>query len=313
MTNGGWTALAVTAMLAAGGLAAKGSGNRRSLAAGDRVAYNPRWALESGGRADPQARGAVVASSGGLVNVRWDGSDAIVTHSYPGEVVLEQVATKVRHRLPESFDDLTLADRGQTLLTPDGAIPIKKIGKGAFATVYQNLSSPDRVLAFVSEGAYEKEILRDAHRSLPGNPHIPAVEHFGTLVDGRSVYEMPFYTAPYRKENAKPADHKAFNTIRKCVSSVYGKSKESRYELTGRKLACVEEAGIPASIFEALTELRDASANYGDTFDMEFSPRNVATDKDGNIVLLDLLFDSDVLRKRRQQAAWKHGRAGGGW
>jgi hypothetical protein len=36
---------------------------------------------------------------------------------------------------------------------------------------------------------------------------------------------------------------------------------------------------------------------------MEFSPRNVATDKDGNIVLLDLLFDSDVLRKRRQQAA----------
>jgi hypothetical protein len=209
----------------------------------------------------------------------------------------------VQHRLPDTFDDLSLADRGGTLLTPDGTIPIKKIGKGMFATVYQNLSRPDRVLAFVSEGAYEKEILRDAHRSLPENPHIPAVEHFGTLVDGRSVYEMPFYTAPYRKGNAKPADHKAFNTIRKCVSSIYGKSKESRYELTGRKLACIEEAGIPASIFEALTELRDASANYGDTFDMEFSPRNVATDKDGNIVLLDLLFDSDVLRKRRQQAA----------
>jgi hypothetical protein len=312
MTNGGWTALAVTAMLAAGGLAAKGSGNRRSLALGDRVAYNPRWVarrpLGPGDKADAlKARGTVVDASGALVNVRWDGSQDLHTYSYPNEIVLEQALAKatkaVQHRLPDTFDDLSLADRGGTLLTPDGTIPIKKIGKGMFATVYQNLSRPDRVLAFVSEGAYEKEILRDAHRSLPENPHIPAVEHFGTLVDGRSVYEMPFYTAPYRKGNAKPADHKAFNTIRKCVSSIYGKSKESRYELTGRKLACIEEAGIPASIFEALTELRDASANYGDTFDMEFSPRNVATDKDGNIVLLDLLFDSDVLRKRRQQAA----------
>ena len=318
MANGGWGALAAAVMLAAGGVVAKGSPNRRvtSIKHGDRVAYNPRWVarrpLGPGDKADAlKARGTVVDASGALVNVRWDGSQALHTYSYPNEIVLEQALAKtakaVQHRLPDTFDDLTLADRGGTLLTPKGAVPIKKIGQGMFATVYRDLSSPDRVLAFVSEGAYEKEILADAHRSLPKNPHIPAVQRFGTLMDGRMVYAMPFYNAPYRKGNAKAADHEAFNKIKKCVSSLYGRHRQSPYELMSRKVECVEEAGVPAPIFEALAELRDASANYGDSFDMEFSPRNVATDAEGNIVLLDLLYDREGVSRKRQQARRKRG------
>lgn len=318
MANGAWVALSAAVALVAADAASRGSVNRRmpSIKRGDRVAYNPRWVerrpLAPGDKADAlKARGTVVDASGALVNVRWDGSQDMLTYGYPNEIVLEQALAKtakaVQHRLPDTFDDMTLADRGGTLLTPKGEVKIKKIGQGMFATVYRDLSNSDRVFAFVSEGAYEKEILSDAHRSLPKNPHIPAVERFGTLMDGRMVYAMPFYAAPYRKGNAKPADHEAFNKIKKCVSSLYSRHRQTPYELMSRKVECIEEAGVPASILEAISELRDASSNYGDTFDMEFSPRNVATDADGNLILLDLLYDRDGVLRKRQQARRKRG------
>ena len=311
MGNGAWTALGAVAAVAAAGLVRRGGANRRAppIKAGDRVAYNPRYVERS--PIDPQTkanllayRGTVVAASGALVNVRWDGVEDMHTYGYPNEVVLEQAASKAQakhqHRLPESDDDMVLADRGKTLLTSRGAVPIQQIGKGAFSTIHRDLSDPSRVFAFVSEGAYEKEILADAHRSLPKNPHIPAVERFGTLTDGRMVYAMPFYVAPYRKDNAKASDHAAFNKIRACVSKTYASFKQRPYQTTERMVECVEKAGVPDAILEAVQELRDASANYGDSFGMEFSPRNVATDADGNLVLLDLLYDKDLLLRKRQ-------------
>jgi hypothetical protein len=312
LSNGAWATLGAVAAVAAAGLVRRGGANRRAPAikAGDRVAYNPRYVERSPIGPQTKAnllayRGTVIASSGALVNVRWDGVEDFQTYGYPNEVVLEAQAAKAsakpEYRLPRSDDDMVLADRGKTLLTRSlGPVPIKQIGKGMFSTIHRDLNDPSRVFAFVSEGAYEKEILADAHRSLPKNPHIPAVERFGTLTDGRMVYAMPFYVAPYRKDNAKASDHAAFNKIRACISKTYARPKQRPYQTTERMVECVEQAGVPDAILEAVQELRDASANYGDSFGMEFSPRNVATDADGNLVLLDLLYDKDLVLRKRQ-------------
>ena len=45
----------------------------------------------------------------------------------------------------------------------------------------------------------------------------------------------------------------------------------------------------------------DTAANYSDDYVFEFSPRNLATDDAGNLVLLDPLFDREKLQAKRQR------------
>ena len=141
-----------------------------------------------------------------------------------------------------------------------------------------------------------------AHEDDPRNPHLPRVERFGMLTDNRSIFTMPFYTVPYRVANANPASRAAFTALRRCINSIFlrhdartGRQTERGYETASRKLACIEEAGakIPPKLVDAVRGLHEMSKNYGDQYDFEFSPRNVATDDQGKLVLLDVLFNRD--------------------
>ena len=311
MANGAWLALGAAA-LAAGASSVRGGANRRvGLKRGDRVAYNPMWVkrrpLGPQTKASALAmRGVVVDVSGALTNVRWDGSEQISTHDYPVEIVKQEALAASSPRAP-SWDDMVLTRRGE-LLTPDGPIPLKPIGKGMFSKIYRQ-DTPDanghlgRVVAIVGEGVWDKEIMADAHEAAPDNPHLPAVERLGMLSDGRRVYVMPHYAAPYRKGNAKASDHKAFQAIRKCVSETWSGLSDQPHHV----LDCIREAGIDHAIVDAVEVLADTASNYGDSYKVEFSPSNTATDKDGNLVLLDLLFDRDAVRKSFQQKRKKAG------
>jgi hypothetical protein len=63
-------------------------------------------------------------------------------------------------------------------------------------------------------------------------------------------------------------------------------------------------------VLDALRVLIDTAANYGAEYVFEFSPRNLATDEAGNLVLLDVLYDRERLTQLRRAAAT---RRGGGW
>lgn len=208
--------------------------------------------------------------------------------------------------LPRSHNDCFLRTRPLVLVSPDGVIPLEKIDKGMFATVYRETMGKQRVFSIVDEGIHDKEIAAMVHEGDPRNPHLPRVERFGMLTDDRSIFTMPFYTAPYRVANANPASRAAFTALRKCIGSIYpeidartGRLAERGYEIAARKLACIEEAGakIPPKLVDAVRELHEMSANYDDQYDFEFSPRNVATDDQGNLVLLDVLFNRDNVRR----------------
>lgn len=204
--------------------------------------------------------------------------------------------------LPQSHNDCVLRTRPLSLVSPDGVIPLAKIGQGMFAAVYRETTGQQRVFAIVDEGVYDKEVAVMAHEDDPRNPHLPRVERFGMLTDNRSIFTMPFYTVPYRVANANPASRAAFTALRTCINSIFprhdartGRQTERGYETASRKLACIEEAGakIPPKLVDAVRGLHEMSKNYGDQYDFEFSPRNVATDDQGKLVLLDVLFNRD--------------------
>jgi hypothetical protein len=199
--------------------------------------------------------------------------------------------------LPTSHNDCVLRTRPLSLVTPEGVIPLAKIGQGMFAAVYRETMGKQRVFSVVDENVYDKEIAAMVNDEDSRNPHLPRVERFGMLTDNRSVFTMPFYTVPYRVANANPASRAAFTALRKCISGIFPVSgrKERGYEIATRKLECIEAAGakIPPKLADAVRLLVDMSTNYGDQYDLEFSPRNVATDDQGNLVLLDVLFNRD--------------------
>lgn len=216
--------------------------------------------------------------------------------------------------LPRSHNDCFLRTRPLALVSPDGVIPLEKIGQGMFAAVYRETMGKQRVFSIVDEGVFDKEIAAMVYEGDSRNPHLPRVERFGMLTDGRTVFTMPFYTAPYRVANANPASRAAFTALRKCIGSIYpkidartGRSAERGYEVAARKLACIEEAGakIPPKLVDAIRGLHEMSMNYDDQYDFEFSPRNVATDDQGNLVLLDVLFNRDHVDRVRKAKARK--------
>ena len=316
MDNGAWLALGAAAV-AVGAASARGSVNRATpLKRGDRVAYNPGWVakrpLGPGDKAYAlAARGTVIAVSGPLVNVQWDGAESMQTYGFPSEVVRQQDAVARASARARTWDDMTISRSGE-LLTPEGAVPLKAIGKGMFSKIYRQ-DTPDahgtlgRVIAVVGEDTWDKQIVSEAHKLLPDNPHLPAVERLGTLTDGRMVYAMPHYTAPYRKGNAKPGDHKAYLAIKECVAGWVVRHDDVPLEFARLKLDCIRAAGIAPAIVEAVEALVDTASNYGDEYNIEFSPRNVATDAQGNLILLDLLFNQEAAVRSNQQKRRKAG------
>ena len=147
--------------------------------------------------------------------------------------------------LPESHNDCVFRTRPLSLVTPDGVIPLAKIGQGMFAAVYRETTGKQRVFSVVDENVYDKEIAAMVNDEDSRNPHLPRVERFGMLTDNRSVFTMPFYTVPYRVANANPASRAAFAALRKCIGGIFPVSgrKERGYEIATRKLACIEAAG----------------------------------------------------------------------
>ena len=215
-----------------------------------------------------------------------------------------------RRRNPAPYDqDAMLRLVRGTLTTPDETIKVHQIGKGAFAVAYVEDNVPagrtPRVFIVVNDDVYDKELLAMAHDSEPGNPHLPAVERFGYLPD-KTVFAMPLYRAPLRKTDS-PEGWRDYLMLKKCRDKVYGVRK-SGYEINEDVYACAEAAGVLPKVLDALRVLIDTASNYGAEYVFEFSPRNLATDEAGNLILLDVLYDREALTRLRRAAATRRGR-----
>jgi hypothetical protein len=214
------------------------------------------------------------------------------------------------------YDHLVL-HRG-VLHTPDGGIPLRRIGKGSFSTIYREEVPPGRVFAFEREGSSDKEIAKRAHAELPGNPHIPAVEYFGETATER-VYVMPFYDTPLRKKQ-DPAGWRDYTIARDCKDEEHRKLKPEHwgYPLNEAIIACAKERGMRPAVLQALDQFMVTASDYGYDYAFEFAPRNLATDHRDifeKLVLLDVVYSRDAMsRQRAERAARARAREPrGGW
>ena len=189
-------------------------------------------------------------------------------------------------------------------------ISVKKIGKGMFSTAY--LGTDGRVYLVTKDdgGDYAKEILAMIYDDGDRSPYIPPVKREGMTNDA-SVFSMPLYKAPLRKADS-PKAWAQYRTLMRCWSqaqTVVRKRLGYRermtyygYDIMVQTVECAEvDKDATPGLIRALELLRDAAANYGSDWSFEFAPRNLATTKGGNLVLLDALFSMELVERRRKR------------
>jgi hypothetical protein len=215
-----------------------------------------------------------------------------------------------RKRNPAPMNDYYRIYRGS--LTGQGqTIPVKRIGKGTFATVYRDLSNPGRVFVVVPDDVYDKEIAAEVHRDDPNNQHVPHVTYFGDTAEAR-IYTMPHYKMPLRKADLTPKGWADYKEVRECWEGGLEAVRRKRgygnvfihsgFEVLDAVVECATEKGVSEPLLEALSDLRDTAANYGASYTFEISPRNVGSDGAQNLVLVDVLFDMIRLKQAQQES-----------
>lgn len=189
------------------------------------------------------------------------------------------------------------------LTSPEGRIPVKQIGKGQFSVAYLSEEPRPRVFLFTSGDVADKEILMFAHDRLPNNPHLPAVEQYGDTRDGKTVWTMPLYKAPLKKADNETA-WKQYLALKRCWDALYKpRGVKSGYQVNYDVYECAVAAGVSPKLANALEHLINTAADYDEEYVFEFSPRNLATDAEGHLVLLDVLYHRRMLFRKLGAAA----------
>ena len=200
--------------------------------------------------------------------------------------------------------------RKGVLTFPDGRrVEVKKVGQGHFARVYLTRRRPYRVFAIIKDdaGDWSKDILAEINRDT-SSKHLPKVEKVGLTYDG-NVYEMPLYQMPLRKADS-PEAWRQYRALKACWDDALGNAARKGgwrtgiiyegYRINQDTIECARKARVGRGLVRALQLLADQAANYGSSMMFEFAPRNLGTDSRGNLILVDTLFDMEVIAREHQ-------------
>tara|TARA_R110002060_G_scaffold5588_1_gene8677 strand:- start:1734 stop:2390 length:657 start_codon:yes stop_codon:yes gene_type:complete len=198
----------------------------------------------------------------------------------------------------------------------------RKLGKGAFATVY--LGPDGKAYAVVDESShgtdYSKQILASIRREYKSR-YLPAIEFLGHTEeeDYRSVYKMPVYVAPLRKKD-HPKAYAQAKVLRDCLEEAHRnlsrrlkwnqRMTHYGHQLMDETVECAKKNKlVPRGLVTALELLRDESANHGSDYTFEFPVRNLATTQSGHLILLDTVFSQEAIEAKRKKEEAKRRRA----
>lgn len=154
-------------------------------------------------------------------------------------------------------------------------IKAKCIGRGSFTKAYR---AGDMVYLIT------KDWTKEAMALFCKGPHLPKIERLdcdyrGT---GRQLYRLPYYEA------LKPTHKKAMEQWRQLLKTLgMGMYTGSIYDVVMPKLLKMENK---TPLLTDLENLLSACSNYHANFSIEFPRRNLKVDKDGNLILLDVVF-----------------------
>lgn len=170
------------------------------------------------------------------------------------------------------------------------------LGKGSFATCYTDGES---VYSFVRNDGRHKDYSKEgiALWCNKENPYIPDFEKFGETDDEKSMmFKSPLYGQLTAKNKQAYSEYKLLNSIR--LSWIEIKKCHSPYCQNEMLISKFEETGkFSPILIEALRDINSSLTNHGDQYMMEFPKNNLKVDKNGHLILLDIIFNMDALRQ----------------
>lgn len=200
------------------------------------------------------------------------------------------------------------ATGSRVLVFPDGhrVELLDQIGKGHWTTAH--LGDDGWVYLFTRQAGLRdpaKDILTEFTVDMEGRPesiHFPWTECVGEVRLPRSGEHMVYRQPKYEKIPAGSANAKVAGALGKAAEKAalgHGHVK------VGAQVQAVADSPVPESVKAAAALMADYMANWGDGWIFEFPKRNIMQDAEGNIVLLDVIFDAQALRASRAAQEWR--------
>ena len=200
-------------------------------------------------------------------------------------------------------------------------IPVNVMSKGTFTTATRD--EDNNVYLLIDEdgpcGEMTKSFLAFLNQQYGEQPYVPVVEEIGWYKKPRTankylrVYKSPLYKSPFRKADS-PKGWEMYKVLKEVIDDSKQhtfNSKRSAWGVGSRNrtisaLEALDEEppkGVDEDTWKAfiqtVTDMIRESMNWGAEWMMEISPRNLATDGNGQLILLDIFFDSRALKNQR--------------
>lgn len=167
----------------------------------------------------------------------------------------------------------------------------RKIGQGSFSNVFRKGNSKEVLI-----------ISNDPVKECMSFGWFPKTRLFPTIArvdygEATSTYKMKYYekvTAPKKQLNARAYElYKELRALHPIFTLTRTKRPTCFYWIDEFKK--LKNKNVRQILIEAVESLM----NYGDDVCFEISPRNIATTKTGNLILLDCFFLHSQLQLKR--------------
>jgi len=167
------------------------------------------------------------------------------------------------------------------------------LGRGMFATCYQ---VDDKVYSFLKypdrgEVDYSKDAIYEWADS--DNRHIPDFRRMGYVSnDTQILYTSSLYESLTSKHVNAWNDYKIINRVWRDSFNLHDRFE---YDFNQRVIDNLHGL-VSVELIEGLQSINDACRNYGDYYRFEFPKRNLKVDSNGNLILLDVIFNVKALK-----------------
>ena len=158
-----------------------------------------------------------------------------------------------------------------------------RIGKGAFTQAYKYKGR-----VYIKSVDSVKECIA---LFCKGHRYLPAITRLDYLDDGSAVYSMPFY---HKLTKQHKEAWKQYKTLCYFFS-------EYNYD-TEKILDNIDKLRVSAGLKNSLIRLIEMMINYNhyENIKLELPKHNLAVTKSGRLILLDIIFDVELLRTTRK-------------
>jgi hypothetical protein len=136
------------------------------------------------------------------------------------------------------------------------------------------------------------------------NSHMPKIESCGEDDKENKVYKSVYYSNKLTAKNKKAwADYKLLAQVTKDCIIKDGMHKG--YDTNVKIITKARELGLNESILEALEDINIALTNYDLTYCFEFRPVNLKVSDSGDLILLDVIFNSKALTQKTNKRLFR--------